>query len=424
MKTVRDLALWPLWVNPQHRVLSALILMKGHNTKALGVLAADEFRGILNMEDLVGVPDEASIERYVTNEVLMVSPDDPLARVADMMARERADRAAVVRDGVFYGIVFAQDLLGDVARNVDPVTRLPWSDALREWGIARLSEGREVCILFFDLDDFGEYNKRFGHLVGDRVLKHVAEELLLLTDPQRDLVCRYAGDEFVVATLRLRPEAEVLAEAILERIRGALVEGGSKPISISVGLAGGRRTTERENVHLASTLDNLINLASQECMRAKGHAPEGVREEPSARARRTAHAFAEREAAGEATGNFRLESVSVSPVEGRFTATAIIRRGGDSATGQCYRAGTVSEAAVKAVHEAVSKLRGVYATPELEDVLVGERNGVPHFVTVVVGWSGGKGASTRLVEGDEALAAASAALEAIAQALEHEPEEG
>jgi hypothetical protein len=122
-------------------------------------------------------------------------------------------------------------------------------------------------------------------------------------------------------------------------------------------------------------------------------------------------------------GEFRLESVTVSPVEGRFTATAIIRRGEQSATGQCYRAGTVAEAAVKAVHEAVSKLRGVYATPELEDVLVGERDGKPRFVTVVAGWAGGSGASTRLVEGDEALAAASAALEAIARALEHETEE-
>lgn len=422
MKTVRDLALWPLWVNPEHRVRSALLLMKGHGVKALGVLSGNEFLGILNMEDLVGVPEEALVERYVTNEILMASPDDPLARVADMMARERVDRVAVVRDGAFYGIVFAQDLLGDVARNVDPVTGLPWSDALREWGVARLAEGREICILFFDLDDFGEYNKRFGHLVGDRVLKHVAEELLLMTDPQRDLVCRYAGDEFVVATLRLRAEAEILANSIVDRIRGAVVEGGSKPISLSVGVFGGRRTRERENVHLASTLDNLINRASQECMAAKGHREAQGEPIPAARPARTE----ERSATGEATvpaGEFRLESVTVSPVEGRFTATAIIRRGEQSATGQCYRAGTVAEAAVKAVHEAVSKLRGVYATPELEDVLVGERDGKPRFVTVVAGWAGGSGASTRLVEGDEALAAASAALEAIARALEHETEE-
>lgn len=414
MKTVRDLALWPLWVNPEHRVRSAVLLMRGHGVNALGVLSGETFVGVLNLEDLVGVPDESVVERYVSRDTLVVSPDDPLTRVADLMARERTDRVAVVRDGVFYGIVSAHDLLGDVARNVDVVTSLPWSDALREWGVARLAEAREITILFFDLDDFGEYNKRFGHLVGDRVLRKVAQEMLLTTDPQRDLVCRYAGDEFVVATLRLRPEAEALAQSILGRVNGALVEGGAKPISMSVGIFGGRRTRERENVHLASTLDNLINRASQECMaakQAKTPSPESTSE-----AAEMAGPPPQTPMAVETNG-FRLEAVSVSPVEGRYNATAIVRRGERSAVGNCYRAGTVAEAAVKAVREAVAELRGALVTPDLEDVLVGERDGAARFVTVVAGWHGGSGASTQMVGGDEAFAAAQAALLAIAEAL-------
>lgn len=414
MKTVRDLALWPLWVNPEHRVRSAVLLMKGHGVNALGVLSGEAFVGVLHLEDLVGVPDESVVERYVSRDTLIVSPDDPLTRVADLMARERTDRVAVVRDGIFYGIVSAHDLLGDVARNVDVVTGLPWSDALREWGVARLAEGREITILFFDLDDFGEYNKRFGHLVGDRVLRKVAEEMLLNTDPQRDLVCRYAGDEFVVATLRLRPEAESLARSILDKVNGTLVEGGAKPISMSVGIFGGRRTRERENVHLASTLDNLINRASQECMaakRARSEHPQGSVPEQSALPQPV-----RQPTEGEA-GGFHLDAVSVSPVEGRYNATAVVRWGARSAVGNCYRAATVAEAAVKAVRDAVAELRGARVTPDLEDVLVGERDGSPRFVTVVAGWHGGSGASTQLVSGDEAFAAAQAALLAITAAL-------
>lgn len=421
MKTVRDLALWPLWVNPEHRVRSAVLLMKGHGVNALGVLSGETFVGVLHLEDLVGVPDESVVERYIRRDTLMVSPDDPLTRVADLMAWERTDRVAVVRDGVFYGIVSAHDLLGDVARNVDVVTGLPWSDALREWGVARLAEGREITILFFDLDDFGEFNKRFGHLVGDRVLRKVAEEMLLATDPQRDLVCRYAGDEFVVATLRLRPEAEALAQTILGRVNGALVEGGSKPISMSVGVFGGRRTRERENIHLASTLDNLINRASQECMAAKkAKAPSSPGPPPEAFPSIGSSSNASR---SEESNGFRLEAVSVSPVGGRYNATAIVRRGDRSAVGSCYEAGTVAEAAVKAVREAVAELRGLLVTPDLEDVLVGERGGAPRFVTVVAGWHGGSGASTQMVTGDEAFAAAQAALIAIAEALAHGSEQ-
>lgn len=412
MKTVRDLGLWPLWVNPEHRVRSAVLLMRGHGVNALGVLSGETFVGVLHLEDLVGVPDESVVERYVRRDTLLVSPDDSLTRVADLMARERTDRVAVVRDGVFYGIVTAHDLLGDVARNVDVVTSLPWSDALREWGVARLAEGREITILFFDLDDFGEYNKRFGHLVGDRVLRRVAEEMLVRTDPQRDLVCRYAGDEFVVATLRLRPEAEALAKVILDGVNGTLVEGGAKPIAMSVGVFGGRRTRERENVHLASTLDNLINRASQECMAAKR-----AKSPASAAAPETTERAQPHSPKAADTGGFRLEAVSVSPAEGRYNATAIVRSGDRSAVGVCHHAGTVAEAAVKAVREAVSELRGSLVTPDLEDVLVGERHGAPRFVTVVAGWHGGSGASTQLVSGDEALAAAQAALLAIAQAL-------
>jgi hypothetical protein len=46
-------------------------------------------------------------------------------------------------------------------------------------------------------------------------------------------------------------------------------EGVPGRVSVSHGISGGKRTKEREAVHFAATLDNLINLASQACMSAK-----------------------------------------------------------------------------------------------------------------------------------------------------------
>jgi diguanylate cyclase (GGDEF)-like protein len=267
MKTVRDLSLWPLWVNPEHRIRSALVMMRGHKVSALGVLKGDEFLGILHLEDTVGVDELQLVETVMRREVPTVTPDTSLKEVAQKLRETSPPRLVVLDGGKFLGIVCPADLLGDVGRNYDPLTGLPWGDALREWGIQRLQDGREITLLFFDLDEFGAINKEHGHLVGDRLLCRVADALRSAMNPEMDFLCRYGGDEFVVGTERRRAEAELFAEHLLRLIRQASTEGVA--VSASVGIQGGRRTKERESVHFAATVDNLINLASRASTEAK-----------------------------------------------------------------------------------------------------------------------------------------------------------
>ena len=51
--------------------------------------------------------------------------------------------------------------------------------------------------ILFDLDHFGRVNKKFGHQVGDRVLRLFADTLRARARAS-DLVARYGGEEFVV----------------------------------------------------------------------------------------------------------------------------------------------------------------------------------------------------------------------------------
>ncbi|WP_417509724.1 GGDEF domain-containing protein [Methylophaga sp.] len=60
--------------------------------------------------------------------------------------------------------------------------------------------GLDVCIIFADLDLFKNINDKHGHLVGDQVLRVVANSLKDSVKG-RDLVARYGGEEFAIVLL-------------------------------------------------------------------------------------------------------------------------------------------------------------------------------------------------------------------------------
>jgi len=92
-------------------------------------------------------------------------------------------------------------------------------------------------ILFMDIDHFKRFNDTYGHSVGDRTLKFVAETLLKNSRPF-DVVGRWGGEEFI-GIIRNVTEAEL--EHLGNRLR-VLVESSYIPlqderlhVSISIG---------------------------------------------------------------------------------------------------------------------------------------------------------------------------------------------
>jgi diguanylate cyclase (GGDEF)-like protein len=191
-------------------------------------------------------------------------------QAADVMSHSGLARIPVVEEGRLIGVVTGGDLLPELGRSFDPLTGLPWVDSLREWAITQLQRGNEITILFIDLDNFGQFNKAFGHIVGDEVLQAVTAALTALMDPDIDLLCRFGGDEFCIATLRTAAESEELSARIVKRvaeIRLPSIEG--QIVTCTTGQHGGKRTKEREHIHYAATLNSLINLASRDCTARK-----------------------------------------------------------------------------------------------------------------------------------------------------------
>ncbi|MES2337912.1 MAG: diguanylate cyclase [Pseudomonadota bacterium] len=78
----------------------------------------------------------------------------------------------------------------------DPLTDLPNRRAFEEAFNARAAAGETVWLAVCDVDHFKSVNDRFGHSVGDRVLKAIGTALAETCAGH--LVARYGGEEFVV----------------------------------------------------------------------------------------------------------------------------------------------------------------------------------------------------------------------------------
>ncbi|MBO9622063.1 MAG: GGDEF domain-containing protein [Sphingomonas sp.] len=78
----------------------------------------------------------------------------------------------------------------------DPLTDLPNRRAFEEAFAAQATAGERLCVAVCDVDHFKSVNDRFGHAVGDRVLKAIGEALSASCPGH--LVARYGGEEFAV----------------------------------------------------------------------------------------------------------------------------------------------------------------------------------------------------------------------------------
>jgi diguanylate cyclase (GGDEF)-like protein/PAS domain S-box-containing protein len=111
----------------------------------------------------------------------------------------------------------------------DDLTGLPNRRLLAERAAAALatSELRRVscAVMAIDLDGFKEINDRFGHEVGDLMLREIAARLTRVMRPQ-DTVARRGGDEFAV----LVPDVGSMIE--VERIAQRLLQSVALPVQL------------------------------------------------------------------------------------------------------------------------------------------------------------------------------------------------
>ena len=143
-------------------------------------------------------------------------------------------------------VVMAQDV---TERNTyeqmayhDPLTGLPNRRLFELEALSALTlaerEGWEVALLYLDLNKFKPVNDRYGHDVGDELLKRTAQRLSEVSR-SADLLARLGGDEFVLLAQHVSAaEAQQLARRVVSILAEPMtVAGHVVQVGGSVGIA-------------------------------------------------------------------------------------------------------------------------------------------------------------------------------------------
>ncbi|WP_208021957.1 diguanylate cyclase domain-containing protein [Pseudomaricurvus hydrocarbonicus] len=114
--------------------------------------------------------------------------------------------------------------------------------------------GKQVALLFLDLDHFKQINDSFGHAVGDQLLREVAADIVACVR-STDTVSRHGGDEFIA----LLPEIEHIqdsaqvCEKLITKLSLPRVIGG---LQLQIGLSIGISIYPDHGLDARSLVDN------------------------------------------------------------------------------------------------------------------------------------------------------------------------
>ena len=179
-------------------------------------------------------------------------------------------------DGVADGWIVSTRIIDEQVAAEQKLERLARLDALtgvvnRGEAITRLQAilanerdpGRDLAVLFCDIDRFKEINDSFGHATGDAVLVELAQRI---TDTVRreDIVARMGGDEILVLLVDVHDREEAVRIAEKVRLRAAeaiVVDGQTVSASLSIGVSVAIRGQQP---------DDLIARADEAMYEAKG----------------------------------------------------------------------------------------------------------------------------------------------------------
>jgi len=211
--------------------LTAPTVSKRHAT-----IVSDEI-GVLTLTDLESTNGTTCNNRPVSKVVLSIGD---LVEIGEVSLRLEA--LSLPEIGHLARVVRRLEAAGR-----DPLTKLLnrrfIQDELSDMVDGCVSSGAPISCAFVDLDHFKQVNDRFGHAVGDAVLRDLSR-LLMVNVRGQDPCIRYGGDEILVifpsagrnaAAMIARRFCEVISDHDWSRLSAEL------EVTVSIGIAEMRK---------------------------------------------------------------------------------------------------------------------------------------------------------------------------------------
>jgi diguanylate cyclase (GGDEF)-like protein len=194
----------------------ALELIKQKHYKRLIVCDEDgTLLGTVSQQDLIGLA-------YNRWSDLMKSHQDELVELIDVLKQKNSQFEKLVSIDRLTGINNRSKIEELVIQEVERNDRYPLEPPF--------------SILFVDIDYFKKVNDRWGHLMGDSVLKQMGQ-LLREISRVSDNIGRWGGEEFLVMLPHTSlDEAIIIAERFNNMVREASFES-KEQVTVSIGIA-------------------------------------------------------------------------------------------------------------------------------------------------------------------------------------------
>jgi diguanylate cyclase (GGDEF)-like protein len=119
--------------------------------------------------------------------------------------------------------------------------------------------------MMIDIDFFKQYNNKFGHIMGDLVLKKMGILLKNALSEFNPLLCRFGGEEFLIMLSGIdKKKSLIIAEELRQRIQmeKIILRRQDTHITVSIGVASLPLDTKDE--------DELVQKADKAMYVAKG----------------------------------------------------------------------------------------------------------------------------------------------------------
>ncbi|MDD5690683.1 MAG: GGDEF domain-containing protein [Candidatus Omnitrophica bacterium] len=246
-------------------------ICKGLDEEKIFTIFRDNLSKHINFRACQYIKDSVELIKYKDYMILPLNTEENQA--AGYLAVDGISDA----DREKFGILAQQLLIGlRRAHLYQKVQEMAITDSLtqvycRRYFLERFSEELKrsrknklhLCFLMIDLDNFKQFNDRYGHLVGDAILRQVSKTICDMVR-QIDFIGRYGGEELAIVLAETdKEQASFAAERIRQAIEASIIKAYDEELRVTVSI--GVSTFPDNTDHMR----DLIEMADQALYLAK-----------------------------------------------------------------------------------------------------------------------------------------------------------